>query len=87
MVVKKDFAKVSTVRKVILKHDLATEGNVAAEVVPFLQPEAKGLFEGLYVQVRRHYGAAARDCECSPGSKMPYSSDPSVPFRAQLAPC
>jgi hypothetical protein len=45
--VKKDFAKVSTVRKVVLKHDLATEGNVSAEVVPFLQPETKGLLEGL----------------------------------------
>jgi len=87
MVVKKDFAKVSTVRKVVLEHDLTTEGNVAAEVVPLLQPETKGLLEGLYVQVRRQYGVAVRDCENSPGSMMPYSSGPSVPFRAQLAPC
>lgn len=32
----------------VLKHDLATEGNVAAEVVPFFQTETKGLLERLY---------------------------------------
>jgi hypothetical protein len=31
----------------VLKHDLATEGNVATEVVPFLQAETKRLLESL----------------------------------------
>jgi hypothetical protein len=48
--VEKDLAKVSTIRKMVLKHDLATERNVATEVVPFLQAETKRLLESL-VQV------------------------------------
>jgi hypothetical protein len=39
--VEKNLAKVSTIRKMELKHDLAAESDVATEVVPFLQPETK----------------------------------------------
>ena len=55
--VEKDLAEISTIRKVVLKHDLTTERDVATEVVPFLQPETKRLFEGLYIQMRQHRAA------------------------------
>jgi hypothetical protein len=45
--VEKDLAKVSTIRKMVLKHDLTTERNVATEVVPFFQAETKRLLESL----------------------------------------
>jgi hypothetical protein len=32
----------------VLKHDLATKGNMATEVVPLLQAETKRLLESLY---------------------------------------
>lgn len=45
--VEKDLAKISTIRKMVLKHDLTTERDVATEVVPFLQTETKRLFKSL----------------------------------------
>lgn len=85
MVVEKDLAEISTIRKMVLKHDLTTERDMATEVVPFLQTEAKRLLKSLDSQSivnRRH-----EDMTCSPYSRMPCSSDPFVPSRAQLALC
>jgi len=45
--VEQNLAEISTIRKVVLEHDLTTERDVAAEVVPFLQTEAKRLLKGL----------------------------------------
>ena len=47
MVVEKDLAEISTIRKMVLEHDLTTERDVATEVVPFLQAETKRLFKSL----------------------------------------
>jgi hypothetical protein len=46
--VEKNFAEISTIRKMVLKHDLAAERDVATEVVPFLQTETKRLLESLW---------------------------------------
>jgi hypothetical protein len=47
VMVKKDLAKISTIRKMVLEHDFTAERNVATEVVPFLQAETKRLLESL----------------------------------------
>jgi hypothetical protein len=45
--VEKDLAEISTIRKMVLKHDLTTERDVTTEVVPFLQTETKRLLKCL----------------------------------------
>jgi hypothetical protein len=60
VMVEKDLAKISTVRKMVLEHDLATERNVATEVVPFLQAETKRLLESLCSSIIVNRGQPAR---------------------------
>jgi hypothetical protein len=45
--VEKNLAEISTIRKMVLKHNFTTERNVATEVVPFLQTETKRLLKSL----------------------------------------
>jgi len=52
VMVEENLAKIPSIRKMVLKHDLATERDVASKIVPFFQAEAKGLLES-FVQ-RRH---------------------------------
>ena len=85
--VKKDLAEISTIRKMVLEHDLTTERDVATEVMPFLQTETKRLLKSLDSKFIVDRERRREDMTCSPYSKMPCSSDPFVPSRAQLVLC
>jgi len=62
-------------------------GKVATEVVPFLQTETKRLLKSLDSKSIVNRERPREDMTCSPYSRMPYSSDPFVPSRAQFALC
>jgi hypothetical protein len=85
--IEKDLAEISTIRKMVLEHDLTTERDVATEVMPFLQTETKRLLKSLDSKFIVDRERRREDMTCSPYSKMPCSSDPFVPSRAQLALC
>ena len=85
--VEKDLAEISTIRKMVLEHDLTTERDVATEVMPFLQTETKRLLKSLDSKFIVDRERRRKDMTCSPYSKMPCSSDPFVPSRAQLVLC
>ncbi len=83
--VEKNLAEISTIRKMVLKHDLTTERDVSTEVVPFLKTKTKRLLKSLNFIVN---GERRReDVKCSPYSKMPCSSNPFVPSQARLVLC
>ena len=85
--VEKNLAEISTIREMVLKHDLTTERDVATEVVPLLQTETKRLLKSLHSKFIVNRERHRKDMMCSPYSRMPYSSDPFVPSRVQLALC
>jgi hypothetical protein len=85
--VEEDLAEISTIRKMVLKHDLTTERDVATEVVPFLQTETKRLLKSLDSKSIVNRETRREHTTSSPYSRTPCSSDPFVPSRAQLALC
>lgn len=50
--IKEDFAVVSTVRQMVLEIDLASQGNVAAEFVPFRQSDFDRSSERLLAKIK-----------------------------------